>query len=315
MGEDAEPTPPPLEPKARYRVGFCQRAAPGAWRNAQTANLHAEAARQHHDLLVETSDSVAAQIAAVERLAAAGVDALFLVPHADPEAARAVLAARDAGLPTVLFETAVDPNLAKAGRDYLCLIAADFAEQGRRCAQFLARVADGKASILELEGTAGTLRAKDRQRGFRGFLTGKVPGQKQGEGFPEMTILGAQVGNFDRAVGRAAFEALWATYPEATAVFAHNDEMALGAIAAIRDAGEQPGETIVVVSIGGTRAGLAAIVGGDLSATCEWSPRYGPTAFLTLARHARGEDLPDRVPNPDRFFDRSNARRHLDQPF
>jgi ribose transport system substrate-binding protein len=100
-----------------------------------------------------------------------------------------------------------------------------------------------------------------------------------------------------------------------TAVYAHNDEMALGAIQAIRAASLRPGRDVLVVSIDGQRAALEAILRGDLGATVESNPRFGPLAFATLDRHLKGEAVPPRVLLEDRLFDANNAREFLDDAY
>jgi ribose transport system substrate-binding protein len=100
-----------------------------------------------------------------------------------------------------------------------------------------------------------------------------------------------------------------------SAIYAHNDEMALGAIQAVRGAGLRPGQDITVVSIDGQRLALEAIVRGELGASVESNPRFGPLAFATLARFRAGEPIPARVLLEDRMFDRGNAASFLSQAY
>ena len=96
-------------------------------------------------------------------------------------------------------------------------------------------------------------------------------------------------------------------HPDVTAIYAHNDEMAISAIAAVREAGRKPGEDITVVSIDGENAALDAILDGTRGATVESSPFFGPIAFDTMDKYIAGEDLPDWIKVEMRFFDKSNA--------
>lgn len=105
-----------------------------------------------------------------------------------------------------------------------------------------------------------------------------------------MQIVAAQSGDFARDKGRQVMETLLQAHPEATAVYAHNDEMAMGALAALEAAGRKPGQDITVVSIDGTRDALQAIVDGKIGAVVESNPRFGPNAFETAKRYAAGED-------------------------
>jgi ribose transport system substrate-binding protein len=95
------------------------------------------------------------------------------------------------------------------------------------------------------------------------------------------------------------------------AVYAHNDEMALGAIQAIEAAGKKPGTDILFVSIDGEKDAVQAIIDGKLGATCECSPRFGPKAFDTLVSYANGETIPPQIINPDNFFDATNAKDNI----
>ena len=106
-------------------------------------------------------------------------------------------------------------------------------------------------------------------------------------------------------------EGLIQAHPEATAVYAHNDEMALGAISALEAAGRHPGKDITIVSIDGEREGLKAVVAGKLGATVECNPRFGTQAYQTLRDYASGKKVATKIINPDRFFDISNAKASM----
>ena len=131
-----------------------------------------------------------------------------------------------------------------------------------------------------------------------------------------MKILGSQSGDFTRSTGQKVMENLIQAFgPRITAVYAHNDEMALGAIQALRSAGRRPGKDVLIVSIDGEKAALQAIISGDLNAVVESNPRFGPLAFDTLERFRRGEKIPPKIMLQDRFFDAANARQFVDAAF
>jgi ribose transport system substrate-binding protein len=100
-----------------------------------------------------------------------------------------------------------------------------------------------------------------------------------------------------------------------TAVYAHSDEMALGAIQALKAAGLQPGKDVLVVSVDGQKTALEAIIRGEMNATVECNPRFGPIAFDTLEKYLRGETVPAKIIIEDRFFDSSNAAQHVNEQF
>src|SRR6516162_6681947 len=140
------------------------------------------------------------------------------------------MAAKKAGIPVILLDRRVDP-VAKPGVDYLTFIGSDFIDEGKRAAEWLAKKTNGKATIIELQGTTGSSPAHDRQAGFMEDL----------KKYPDMKVVASQSGDFARDKGRQVAETLLQAHSDATAIYAHNDEMALGAIAALEAAGKKPG--------------------------------------------------------------------------
>jgi ABC-type sugar transport system substrate-binding protein len=126
-----------------------------------------------------------------------------------------------------------------------------------------------------------------------------------------MKVLASQDGDFNRDKGRQVMETLLRAHPDVDAVYAHNDEMAIGAIAALKAAGRKPGQDVTVVSIDGERAALEAIVDGELGASVECNPRFGPKAAETTLAYASGQTIAPKIINPDKFFDASNAKENI----
>jgi ribose transport system substrate-binding protein len=194
----------------------------------------------------------------------------------------------------------------RAGEDFITFLGSNFIEQGRRAAEWLAEATGGKASIVELSLTPGSSVARDRAAGFREGIAKH----------PEMQIIASQTGNASRAQGERVMQNLAQSLgPRITAVYAHNDEMALGAIQALKAAGRQPGEDVIIVSVDGQRAALEAIVNGELGATVESNPRFGPLAFETIDKVRRGEPVPPKIILTDRLFDRSNAAQFVGEAY
>ena len=316
--------PPPLEVKDTYKVGFSQVEMNNPWRTAQTASMREEAERLGHELVyTDAGGSEAKQISDVDSMIAQQVDLIFLAPRSEKPLAQAVLKAKAAGIPVILLDRDVDHEIAEPGEDYICFIGSNFVQEGARAAEWLATTMGGTATIIELEGTTGSSPAIDRQKGFRDFLAGTyaseenlgTPAPAPEGGFPDMQIVASQTGDFARDEGRQVFETLYQANPEANAVYAHNDEMALGAIAALEAAGKIPGTDVIIVSVDGSRDALQAIVDGKLGATVECNPRFGPKAFETMMQYANGEEIPTTIINPDRFFDASNAEEFLPEAY
>jgi ABC-type sugar transport system substrate-binding protein len=320
--------PPPLEVKDSYVIGFPQTDENNPWRIAQTNSVRDEIeARGWTVEYRNAQESTQQQLADVASLIAVGVDAIFLPPREETPLAQAVLQAYEAGIPVICIDRNVDQNIVQAGNQYVCFIGSDFYQEGARAAQWLAETMNGEAQIIELFGTTGATAAIDRNRGFVDYLAGTytpdhpdspsaaTPAAAPEGGFPGMEIIASQTGEFTREGGRQVFETLYQANPEANAVYAHNDEMALGAIVALEAQGRVPGEDVILVSVDGSRDALQAIIDGTLGATVECSPFFGPIACDTLVAYAAGEEIPAMIINEDRFFDASNAEEFLDEAY
>ncbi|MHC5003313.1 MAG: ABC transporter substrate-binding protein, partial [Planctomycetota bacterium] len=239
------------------------------------------------------------QIKALRAFAAQGVDAIILAPVVETGWEPVLREVKRAGIPVVLVDRGV-----KVSDDSLfaTLIASDFVEEGRMAARWLAEHTGGRAEIVELKGTTGAAPAIDRERGFHEVI----------DQHPEMRVIKSQSGDFTRAKGKEVMEAfLKSEGDRIVAVYAHNDDMALGAIQAIREAGLEPGEDIVIVSIDGVREAFEAMVAGSLNCTIECNPLLGPMAFDAVERILAGETLPKSIVVNDRIFDQTIAAAEL----
>jgi ribose transport system substrate-binding protein len=284
---------------APKKVGFAQTESNNPWRLAQTASMQDEAKKRGYELVyTDAAGSAAKQVADVDSMIAQKVDAIFLAPREEKPLAQAVLKAKAAGIPVILLDRNVDQTIAKPGEDFVTFIGSDFIEEGKRAAEWLIKATGGNAKIIELEGTTGSSPANDRKKGFDDAIKGSAG----------MQILASQTGDFARDKGRQVMETLLQAHPDVTAVYAHNDEMAIGAIAALEAAGKVPGKDVIVVSIDGEKDALQAIIDGKLGASVECNPRFGPSAFDTLEKYAKGEQIPTKIINPDNFYDANNAK-------
>jgi galactofuranose transport system substrate-binding protein len=293
---------PKLEQKDKYKVGFAQVESNNPWRIAQTESMKAEAAKLGHQLVyTDAAGSAAKQVADVNSMIAQGVDLIFLAPREEKPLIPAVMAAKKAGIPVILLDRNVDKSLAKPGEDYVTFIGSDFIQEGQRMAEWLVKNANGKSKIIELEGTTGSSPANDRKKGFDEAIAAAG-------GFE---IVASQTGDFARDKGRQVAEALLQAHPDADIIYAHNDEMAMGAIAALEAAGKVPGKDVLVLSIDGGKEAVQAVIDGKIAAVVECNPRFGPKAFETMARYAKGETIEPVLKNEDKFYDPSNAAAEL----
>jgi ribose transport system substrate-binding protein len=288
----------------RFVVGFSQMESNNPWRIAQTRSLKDEAAKRGYDLVVtDAQGQTAKQVSDVEDLIARRVNLILLAPREYEGLAPALQAAKEAKIPVMLVdrEAAGTP-----GVDYVTFLGSNFIEQGRRAADWLAKTTGGKASIVELSLTPGSSVARDRAQGFREGIAK----------YPAMRIIASQTGDASRAQGQRVMQNIAQSLGhKITAVYAHNDEMALGAIQALNAAGLKPGTDVTIVSIDGERAALEAIRRGELGATVESNPRFGPLAFDTIDRFRHGEKLPPKLLITDRFFDRNNAAQFVAEAY
>jgi len=298
---------PPLAQQDRYKVGFSQMESNNPWRIAETRSFQETAEACNWDIIVtDAAGSAAKQVADVDSMIAQGIDVLFLPPREEKPLIPAVMKAKAAGIPTFLVDRSVDPNVAVAGRDYVAFLGSDFVDQGRRVAEWTLENFDGEQGIIvELEGTTGSSPANDRKRGFDEVMAEH----------DNMTIVASQSGDFARDLGRQVMETLLQAHPDVNIVYAHNDEMAIGAIQALELAGRKPGEDILVVSIDGTRDALQAIIDGKMGVTVESSPFFGPLACEVMNRYAAGEAIEPWVKVDDRIFTAENAADHLDEAY
>ena len=293
---------PALAKKDTYKVGFAQTESNNPWRLAQTTSMQEEATARGWQLVyTDAAGSAAKQVADVNSMIAQGVDLIFLARREEKPLIPAIMAAKAAGIPVILLDRNVDQSLAAAGEDYVTFIGSDFIEEGKRVADWLVANAGGKSKIIQLEGTTGSSPANDRKKGFDDVIAANA-------GF---TLLASQTGDFARDKGRQVAETLLQAHPDADIIYAHNDEMAIGAISAIEAAGKVAGKDVMILSIDGGREIVQLIIDGKVAAVCECSPKFGPKAFDTAVAYANGEVIAAKLINPDRFYDASNAAAEL----
>lgn len=287
-------------PKKAVKVGFAQTGAESAWRTANSESMKAEAARRGIDL--KFSDGQGRQenqIRAINSFITQGVDAIVLAPIVETGWDPVLRQAKRAHIPVILTDRTIkteDESL------FACFIGSDFYEEGRMAADWLARFSGGKGSIVELQGTPGSAPANERRKSF-GDALAKYPGLK---------IIDSQSGNFERSGGKQVMEAFLKKHGKAiNIVYAHNDDMALGAALAIEEAGLKPGRDITIVSIDAIHEGVQAVVDGRINCVVECNPLFGPKVYDTVAKLLSGGSVPKKAFNKDELFDATNAAKAL----
>ena len=297
--------PPPLSraaenSKRNVTVGFSQIGAESAWRTAETESIRSEADKRGVKLkFSDAQQKQENQIKALGAFIAQKVDAIILAPVVETGWEPVLKQAKAAKIPVILVDRGVkvsDDSL------YTTLIASDFVAEGRMAGEWLAKKLNGKGNVVELQGTPGAAPAIDRKKGFQEAIKEK----------PDIKIIKSQTGEFTRAKGKEVMEAfLKAAQGGGTkidAVYAHNDDMALGAIQAIEEAGLKPGIDIMVVSIDGVKGAFEAMVAGKLNCSVECNPLLGPAAFDAVEAALAGKVLPKKTIVKDQLFDQAVAK-------
>lgn len=281
-------------------IGFSQVGAESGWRTAETQSIRSEAEKRGVELkFSDAQQKQDNQIKAIRVFIAQGVDAIILAPVVKTGWETVLKEAKAKKIPVILVDRGIEVSDDSL---YVTLIASDFVAEGRMAGEWLAEKLGGKGNIIELQGTPGADPAIERKKGFEEAIAKHA----------DMKIIKSQSGNFNRAQGKEVTQALLkAAQGDGTkvdAVYAHNDDMALGAIQAIEEAGMKPGVDILVVSIDGVKAAFEAMVEGKLNCTVECNPLLGPAAFDAVERTLAGEQLPKKIVIKDTLYDQSVAK-------
>jgi len=281
-------------------VGFSQIGAESGWRTANTESIKSEAEKRGIELkFSDAQQKQENQIKAIRAFIDQKVDVIAFSPVVETGWEPVLKEAKDAGIPVFVSDRRPD-----VPEDmYVTFIGSDFLLEGQKTAEWLVKKTGGKAVIAELEGTTGSAPANDRKKGFDDVIA-KNPGMK---------IVFSQTAEFTRAKGKEVTEALLKSPAgqEVNVIYAHNDDMALGAIQAIEAAGKKPGVDILIVSIDGVRDGIQAIVDGKINYICECNPLLGPYLFDSIEKFRKGEPVEKRQVIKDEEFDETNAAKVL----
>lgn len=228
---------------------------------------------------VDAQDDSAKQSNDVDDLIQQGVDVLLINPVDSAAITPAVEAANSAGIPVIMVDRATDAG------EYVTLVASDNVAGGEMAAQYIVDQVGENASTLQLEGVPGASATNERGEGFTNVAE------------TSLNVLDSQTANFDRAEGLTVMENMLQGNSDVQAVFAQNDEMALGAIEAIQGAGLS--NQITVVSFDGTEGGIKAVEDGSLAATIAQQPdEMGRLALQAAYDFYAGQEIPEKIDSP-----------------
>ncbi|WP_437729461.1 ABC transporter substrate-binding protein [Sorangium sp. So ce861] len=285
--------------KKKITLGFSQIGAESEWRTANTKSI--EEAAKAAGIELKFSDAQQKQenqIKAIRSFIAQKVDVIAFSPVVETGWEPVLREAKAAKIPVILTDRAVDT---KDDSLWVTFIGSDFVEEGRRAAKWLVEKTkdqQGTVNIVELQGTVGSAPAIDRKKGFEEILKDK----------PNFKILRSQTGDFTRAKGKEVMEAfLKAEGKNINVLYAHNDDMAIGAIQAIEEAGLKPGQDILIISIDAVKGAFEAMMAGKLNVTVECSPLLGPQLMSAVNDLVAGKTLPKRIVTEEGVFPMETA--------
>jgi ABC-type sugar transport system substrate-binding protein len=283
-------------------VGFAQTGSESGWRSANTESMkEAFSADNGFELVFNAADNdTAAQIAAVRDFINQGVDAIVIAPIVEDGWDDVLQEAADAGIPVVLEDRTVS-----APDDlYASWVGLDFKKEGVMAGEWAAETfGDTPTKMVVLEGTTGSAPANDRAAGFDEAVEGTA-----------IEKIDSQTGDFTRDGGKTVMEGFLQKYgvDGIDLVYAHNDDMALGAIEAIEAAGAEPGGDSPIGSIDAVQAGMQALVDGKINYIVECNPLLGELAAGLVKDVLAGEEVEKEVYVEDQTFTQEQAAEVID---
>jgi simple sugar transport system substrate-binding protein len=275
-------------------LGFSQIGAESEWRTANSESIKQAAKEAGIELkFSDAQQKQENQIKAIRSFIAQKVDVIAFSPVVESGWETVLREAKAAHIPVILTDRAVN---VKDDSLYVTFMGSDFLEEGRKAGRWLLeKTKDAKAdvNIVELQGTVGSAPAIDRKKGFEEVIKAN----------PKLKIIRSQTGDFTRAKGKEVMEAfLKAEGRKINVLYAHNDDMAIGAIQAIEEAGLKPGKDITVISVDGVKGAFEAMMAGKLNVTVECSPLLGPQLMAAVKDLKAGKTLPKRIVTQEGIF-------------
>lgn len=295
----AAATAAPAAAKTYKDLTLCypQLGAESDWRTANTASFKETAAKLGIKQLVfsDAQQKQENQISAMRACIQQGVNVIALPPVVEDGWEAVLTEAKNANIPVIVVDRSVTADKSL----YASHIGSDMVIEGKRSAEEFNKLLPNGGNIIELSGTTGSGAAVGRAKGFREALN------------PNIKILDSQTGNFTRAEGKPVMEAFLKKYPgQIQGVFFHNDDMAIGAVEAIKAAGIKPGE-LKMVSIDGTRGGFQLMIDGWLQADVECNPLLGPQVMDLALKLMNGQPIPKEALTDESVFYPDNAKELL----
>jgi ribose transport system substrate-binding protein len=278
-------------------VGFSQsEATSNPFRATETSSIEAEAKKRGIKLIERNANAdVNAQNSQIQEMIAQGAQFLIVAPENSDGLRPALSAAAAKKIHVLTIDRTVQGT---ACQDFIAFIGSNFFHQAQIAADDLGQALGGKGSVAIITGTPGNNVTTDRNNGFVQEMQAKYPGIK---------IAAQQPGNFDQTTGQKVMEQVLQSNPDITGVYTESDNMALGAIQAIRAAGKTPGKDIKIVTIDGIQQAVQGVADGTIVADIETNPRFGPLAFQAMEDFYGTKGVTNPVIIEDHHFTQQNA--------
>ncbi|MEU1570767.1 ABC transporter substrate-binding protein [Streptomyces collinus] len=286
-------------------LGFAQVGSESGWRTANTDSV--KSAAKEAGIKLQFSDAQQKpenQISAIRSFIAQKVDVIAFSPVVVKGWDAVLNEAKRANIPVVLTDRSVESDESL----FVTLVGSDFTDEGRRAAKILEKVLEkaghkGKVKIAQLEGTTGAAPAIERAKGFKEVM--------DAEHKDDWEIVASQTGDFTRAGGKQVMAAFLQSNPDIDVLFAHNDDMGLGAIQAIEAAGKKPGKDILIVTVDGVKDGFIAMSEGKINAIVECNPLLGPQLMEVVKKVKAGETVERWIKTKESDFMQDQAKDAL----
>jgi len=281
-------------------LGFSQVGSESGWRSANTESIKSAATEAGVNLkFSDAQQKQENQIKAIRSFIQQKVDVISFSPVVTTGWDTVLKEAKNAKIPVILTDRSVDvsdPSL------YVTLVGSDFTLEGEKAGKWVNKEFAGATSVnmVELQGTTGSAPAIERKKGFFSVVTD-----------PKFHLVASQTGDFTRAGGKQVMTAFLQSHKDINLLFAHNDDMALGAIEAIKAAGLTPGKDIKIISIDAVHDGMQALANGEINYIVECSPLLGTQLMDTAKKVLAGDSLPKWIKTNEVEFDSAQAKTAL----
>ncbi|MFE9134738.1 ABC transporter substrate-binding protein [Streptomyces sp. NPDC007355] len=283
-------------------LGFAQVGAESGWRTANTKSVREAAERAGITLkFSDAQQKQENQIKAIRTFIQQKVDVIAFSPVVESGWDTVLKEAKSAGIPVILTDRAVDSQDTSLYRTFL---GSDFVKEGQEAGKWLVKEYEGTSepvNVVELQGTTGSAPANDRKAGFAEVVKGDS----------KFKVVASQTGDFTRAKGKEVMQAFLKSHKDIDVLYAHNDDMALGAIQAIEEAGKKPGTDIKVISVDGIKDAFVAMQEKKINVVVECNPLLGDQLMELAKKVAAGESVPRRVEVKEGVFTQDQAAAAL----